>query len=383
MAALVRLLIVALGVGALLGIVTKAVLWLFDGVIHVLWDWLPDQLDLEPSSLGYLLALLGLGGLLVGLGQKYLGYYPEPLETVVASVKQGDGVDYRTIPRTVANSIAALGFGGPLGPEAALVSVIGGTFFWARQRMDRLALQAYQGLRGTTDDDLSKPWQYAPLIVAGIALFMVFRALPGGIDLSFVPRYDDPGSAAALIPALIAGLVGGVLGLVSSELEAHIRALRLFDRAPVLFGIAGGIVVALLAGPSFLVLFSGAENAASLFDGSTSDAGMAYAAGAKWIALMVVFACGWKGGPVFPLIFISGGLALAAGGGLGIEPVILYAGAIAGACTGALRSMAFGALATLLVVPASMLALIVAGAAGAGLVIAVHSRRTPEPQPAG
>jgi H+/Cl- antiporter ClcA len=211
-------------------------------------------------------------------------------------------------------------------------------------------------------------------VVAVVVLVIVFRALPGGVDLTFVPRSVDPGSPSALAQALLAGAVGGVLGLISSQVEARMRDLRLYDRAPVLVALAGGLVVAVLATPSFLVLFSGTEDMRLLFDGSQSPAALTYGAAAKWLAMMVVFATGWKGGPVFPLIFVAGALAVAASAGVGVVPVILYAGGIAGAATGALRSMAAGALVTLLVVPASLFTLILTGAAGAGVVPFAVSR---------
>lgn len=375
----VRVVLLAVSIGALLGALTKATIALFQGLIHILWSWLPEQLGVQASGVAYMAAVLGIGGLLVGAGQKYLGYHPPPLEKAVDDVQHGKGIDHQTIPRTLLNSIAALGFGAPLGPEAALVSIVGGVFYWAKERMEELALAAYRILRGSADGDVSTHWRYAPAVVAGIVLFLVFRALPGGIDLTFVPRYGDPGSPGALVPALLAGVVGGVFGLVSDRVEGRMRALRLFSRAPVALALVGGLAVAALAAPSDLVLFSGTENMAVLFDGSASDATLVYAAAAKWFAIMIVFAAGWKGGPVFPLMFMSGALAVAAGNALGVEPVILYAGGIAGAAAGALGSMAFGALAALLVVPPSLFVLILAGAAGAGLVLVAQHRHAPRP----
>jgi H+/Cl- antiporter ClcA len=377
---LVRVVVTAVGVGAALGALTKAVLELFRRVIDLLWVWLPDQLGVEPTNVAFTAAVLAIGGVLVGLGQRYLGYHPKPLEEVVEDVRRGDGIDHRTIPRTLANSIAALGFGGPLGPEAALVAVLGGVFYWTKQNLEQLAMAAYQVLRGAPAPDDDTRWRYAPAVVAGITLVMVFRALPGGVDLTFVPRPADPATPDLLIPALVAGLVGGGIGVLTDRVEAMARARRLFDRAPVPVALAGGLAVAALATPSHLVLFSGTDSMPALFDGSTSDATIAYAAGAKWVALMLVFATGWKGGPVFPLMFIAGASAVAGGHALGIEPVALYAGGIAGAATGVLGSLAFGALAALLVVPPGLFVLVLAGAAGAGLVLFVrHHTSAPGP----
>lgn len=371
--ALARVLGLAIAVGALLGALTKGVIALFDGVITLLWETLPEQAGLDASGAGYVVAVLAVGGLLVGLGQRFLGYHPKPLDTVVDDVRHGGGVDHRTIPQTLANSVASLGFGAPLGPEAALVSVVGGVFYWAKQHMEDLAVAAHAALRGRPDDGSTR-WRYAPALVAGIFVVLVFHALPGGVDLRFVPRPSDPAAPGAVIPALVAGLVGGAFGLVTDRVEGRMRDRRSYDRAPVAVAVVGGLVVAALAVPSPLVLFSGTEHLRALFDGSTSDATLVYAAAAKWVAIMVVFATGWKGGPVFPLMFMSGALGVAAGHALGVEPVVLYAGAIAGAASGALGSVAFGALAALLVVPPPLLPLVVAGSAGAGAVLYVSGR---------
>ena len=120
----------------------------------------------------------------------------------------------------------------------------------------------------------------------------------------------------------------------------------------------------------------------SLFHGSASNAELWYSAGAKWIALIAVFALGWKGGPIFPLMYISGAIGIAAGAslGLGDEALILYAAAIAGSVSGHLKSAVIGVLVALLVVPASMLIILIAAGAGAGLVLRVarHSDRGSE-----
>jgi hypothetical protein len=93
-----------------------------------------------------------------------------------------------------------------------------------------------------------------------------------------------------------------------------------------------------------------------------------YAGIAKLLALLVVIAAGWKGGTIFPLMFIAGALAVGVGDLLGLDPVVLYAAAIGGAVAGALKSMALGLIISLLVVPVSLVPLIVVGAA-AGVIV--------------
>jgi H+/Cl- antiporter ClcA len=371
--AALRSLAIGVLVGAVVAVVTKAVLTLYSSVIHVVFTWVPDTLNVDGYAAPYLFVALGVGGLLVGLGQKYLGYHPEPLEKVMDDITAGDGLDYRTIPQTMANSLAAIGFGGPVGPEASLVAVIGGIYYWANERMERFALEAYRTLMGRSDRDDSAAWRYAPSVLAVIATVLVFRAIPGGVDLAFVPAYESPGSGKALAIAVLVGALAGAGGIGTAAVESRVRALRLFAAKPVIMGIVGGLIVATFAVGSSLVLFSGAEQMQSLFDGSASNAELWYSAGAKWVALMAVFALGWKGGPIFPLMYISGAIGIAAGAslGLGDEALVLYAAAIAGSVSGHLKSVVFGVLVSLLVVPVSMLVLLIAAGAGAGLVLRV------------
>lgn len=375
--AAVRSLAIGVFVGVAAGILTKAVLSLYAAVIHIVFTWLPETLGVDGTAAPYLFAALGVGGLLVGLGQKYMGYHPEALEKVTDDITEGKGVDYRTVPQTMANSVASLGFGGPVGPEASLVAVIGGIYYWVNERMERFALLAYRTLMGRSDNDESAAWRYAPSVVAVISAVLVFGAIPGGVDLSFVPAYSSPGRGKALVIAVGVGAIAGLVGMGTAAMEGRVRSMRLFDRAPVLLGIAGGLVVAAFAVGSSLVLFSGAEQMESLFDGSVSNAEIWYSAGAKWLAMMAVFALGWKGGPIFPLMYISGAIGVAAGAslGLGDEGLILYAAAIAGAVSGHLKSVVFGVLVALLVVPSSMLVLLIAAGAGAGLVMRLAKRR--------
>lgn len=374
-----RLLILAVVVGAVLAVVTKtlfqAVLW----VIDVLWDWLPGEIGVEPENWWFVATLLGLGGLLVGLGNRFLGYHPRPLEEVTEDLKEDRPIPHRSIPASLANSAASLGFGGPLGPEALLVSVVGGLYYWVDVRMQGLSRSVFSSLTGQDEGAAGKSWQYAPTLVTAISVVIVFRELPGGIDLSFVPIPEEPAALQAILLAAIAGLLCGVIGLSSARLHGRLRNLGLFTRSPEVAGVLGGVLVALLAIGGLEVLFSGAEEVRALFDGSLSVPDMAYVGAAKWIALAVVLAAGWKGGPIFPLMFCMGALAVAAGDALGLEVSVLYAGAIAGVVTGALGSIALGVLVALLVVPPALLVPLIVGSAAAGIALRLGHAESDRP----
>ena len=78
----------------------------------------------------YTLLLCTIGGVLVGLCAKYLGDYPKDLETSVGQFKRTKQFDDRHLVQGVVASLASLGFGAALGPEAALVSLVGGLSTW-------------------------------------------------------------------------------------------------------------------------------------------------------------------------------------------------------------------------------------------------------------
>lgn len=98
-------------------------------------------------------------------------------------------------------------------------------------------------------------------------------------------------------------------------------------RAPELFAVAGGLVIAALAWPEDFVLFSG-QQAIQHLDG-LSDGTLVYIAVAKWAALCVAFVAGWRGGPIFPTFTSVAALAVIASGVVDIG----YDVAIIGATT--------------------------------------------------
>jgi H+/Cl- antiporter ClcA len=354
-------------VGLVLGAVTKLVLWFLGAIITALWEWLPRQLDVDPGALPYLVVLLGTGGLLVGLGNRFLGYHPEPLDTVMTRVKNGGVVEHKTIPQTLLNTVAALGFGGPLGPEAALVATIGGLYYWVKESLETAALELYRHLRSEPSELGIRIWRSSPAAIIAISLIASFWLIPGGVTTAFVPE-----SSSALGPTLLlgflTGLAGGALGMLTARVEVTTRSLRFFRERPYIAGIVGGLIVAIAASQSTLVLFSGADQMSALFDGSVADGELFYASGAKWLALMVVFAAGWKGGPIFPLMFISGALAVATAHSIDADPSVMYAAGIAAAVAGAMDSAILGIAVALLVVPTSLIVPILLGAAAAALM---------------
>jgi H+/Cl- antiporter ClcA len=371
----------AVVVGVVLGVLTKGALWLYNTIIDVIWDWLPAQFGVESDAVLFMAAVLVSGGIVVGIGQRTLGYLPKPLEETTLDVTEGRGVDYRSVPSVLGNTLPALGAGAPLGPESGLIAVLGGAYFWFKERMEASATHAFRMVSGSEVGEASRPWRLAPPIIAGVTLIIMFHWLPGTIDLSFVPAAQPGNELGALATALGAGIIAGGVGIAMRHLEDRVRGLALFDRAPLLSAPVGGLIVALLAVPTSLVLFSGAEDMAALFDRGTDSAELLYAGGAKLVAVVVVIAAGWKGGTIFPLMFIAGALAVGVADATGLDPSVTYAAAIAGAVAGHLRSLPLGAFVALLVVPTSLLLAIIVGAAGGVAALRAFSHAGGEGEP--
>ncbi|MEL7209615.1 MAG: hypothetical protein AAGK32_15495, partial [Actinomycetota bacterium] len=129
------LLLTAVVTGALAGVVTAAFIWCYEEGLDLLWTELPDQLGVDPFRSWWLPAVLVVGGVLVGLGQRYIGDLPIPIDEAMDRWRSGGRIEPSTVPGSAVNSVVVLVSGGPVGFEAALTGIIGGAAAWASDRM--------------------------------------------------------------------------------------------------------------------------------------------------------------------------------------------------------------------------------------------------------
>ena len=119
-------LIYALILGALIGALTWFFLWAVHFSIDFIWVWLPQTVDII-----YLpLIICTAGGFLVGLCKKYFGNVPGVLSVELQELKKNKRADYKNLPGVAISSFLPLIFGGSIGPEAALVSILSGLSTW-------------------------------------------------------------------------------------------------------------------------------------------------------------------------------------------------------------------------------------------------------------
>ncbi len=291
----------AIVTGAVAGLAAGVFIWLVEEGIALVWHDLPDALDVDPFDSWFLLAVPAAGGLLVGIGQRVLGNYPESIGHVVTKWRTGERVDPEAAPKSFVNSLVALVAGGPVGFEAALTGILGGSATWISDNLGAARVPVRKAWGAEQIDELPPAVRQVPVLLAAVSGLFAYRWLPfGGLDLGFRLRPGDGNIEIGdgLITFAFAALLVVPI-VVAFRMVVVAEEARFFQRAPVLVGVAGGLVVALLAWPTELVLFSGQEGLNGLDELSRLDLG--YLVVAKWLALTLVLFAGWRGGPIFPL----------------------------------------------------------------------------------
>ena len=126
---------------SLTGAVIAGIVWLYLKVanvgITVIWEMVPVYID---SKYYTVLMCLG-GGVLIGLFHRVYGPYPERMADSVKRVKDTGTYPYRKLPMIVSASFLSLFFGGAVGPESGLVSLLLGLCCWA---MDQFGLARWK-----------------------------------------------------------------------------------------------------------------------------------------------------------------------------------------------------------------------------------------------
>ena len=382
--------LLALVLAAILGIPISAIAYGFLALVSkiqtYLFDDLPDGLFANQVPAWWPIPFVALCGLLTGLTIRYLpgngGHSP------AFGFQSGGGppVD-RELPGIALAALTSLSLGSVVGPEAPLIAIGGGLAAVTVRLLKRdvppmaLTIMASAGSFAAISTLLGSPLLGAFLImevagVSGVTLSLV--ALPGllasgmgalvfvGLDnwtglgtfslaLPSVPAAVDP-TIASMGWALVIGAIAAVLGWLVHSLGLVLRPVVHLNRVLVttVFGALIGVTAMtyqLLSDHSFTqVLFSGQDDLPDLVDHATD-----YSLG----VLLLLVACkmlayglslaAFRGGPVFPAMFIGAALGVALSGlpGLSLAPAV--AAGIGAMCAAMLRlPLTSALLATLL-----------------------------------
>ena len=363
---------VAIVGGALAALITASFIWLYETGLDLVWNALPTRVGVDPYSSWWPFAILIGGGVLVGLGQRLLGNYPESIEKVVDKWKNHERVEPRTIPATMVNALLALIAGGPVGFEAGLAGLLGGSATWIGDRIHAVRRLVRQAFGADDDESLPAALRQLPYWLAAVAGLITYRWLPfGQLDTGF--RFGtfsgDLNVTTVLVSFGFAAVVSVPIAWAAHLANRAEDAAR-FRRAPIPFAMVAGLMFALLAMPTQLVLFSGQTGYQSLPELGYGT--LAYLVVAKWVALVIALGAGWRGGPVFPLFFSVSAAAVLVANGLGLEAdIVMVAGTAAVSAVFLKGRIATAFLLTMYVAPPSYAVVILIGAIGAAVALAL------------
>jgi len=330
--------------GAAIGIPAALVAALFLALVHDLEHWLwhdlPDALG-HSSPPWYLVVGLPLAGAAIVVAARLLlpgdgGHAPlEGLSMAPTPVAHAPGV-----------AIAALGtlpFGAVLGPEAPVIA-LGSVVGVATARFSPLGHHATRILSSAggfaaisalfggplvagmllVEGGIGMGSVLLPVLLPGLVAaaigYLVFVGFGswGGLDtpglvVADLPPYDGV-HGYDLVVAVVVGVIAALVVLGARRLAERVDRLGGSFGLPALL-LGGGLAVGILAEVGGQL---GADPADILFSGQDSLTAVAFADSTKIVVILLVakllayavsLGCGFRGGPVFPAIFL--GVALA------------------------------------------------------------------------
>ncbi|MGW2961150.1 ion channel protein [Streptomyces sp. NPDC001220] len=334
--ALLPLIVPALVVGVGSSLLYLVVSSLAERLQHVLWNNLPDALGIGRYSVLWMLVMLTATGVAVGLVVwKVPGHAgPDPATLGLEAVALPPVV----LPGLLLATVLMLAGGPSLGPENPIIAVNVGLALWlgrlAMPRMpgslwpalaDAATLGALFGtpvaaalvisealagkpLKGALWDNL-----FGPLMAAGAGAMTTALVARPALDLGLpaVGRLRWPDLPAALVIAPVAALLGMLAVYALPYVHGAFRRLG----HPMVALPAGGLVLGLLGAlGGHLTLFKGLAEVAELAKNPAGWSAGQYAVMTvvKLAALLVAAACGFRGGRIFPSVFIGAALGLCA-----------------------------------------------------------------------
>jgi H+/Cl- antiporter ClcA len=336
---LLRLTLLGLLVGLPAGVVAFAFFTAVHWLEGLLWDDLPAALGADSPPWYLVVGLPVLGGALVYLARRLPG---DGGHSPIAGLSMG-ALRPRDAASVALAALATLPFGLVLGPEAPLIALGAIVGTWVT-RWAHLSQQGGVAI-GVAGSGAAMSTLFGGPLVAGLMLLeggvgagalvipLILPALAAsavayilitglgewsglpmhGMALPDLPTYETVWARDLLVAVAVGVLASLVAHVVRSGATA-VRDLEARTGRLVLL-LGGGLAVGLLA---FLaqtlgadaedVLFSGQSSLPSLV-GQASAATVLVLVAAKGIAYAVSMGSGFRGGPIFPAIFLGVGLA--------------------------------------------------------------------------
>ncbi|MFF5310477.1 ion channel protein [Streptomyces massasporeus] len=334
--ALLPSIVPAVAVGVLCSLILVGVEVAAEQLQDVLWQTVPDALGIGRYSVAWMFVVLIATGIAVGLVVWKVPGHAGPDPATI-------GLDAPVLPPVVLPGLllvtALMLAGGPsLGPENPIITVNVGLAVWLGSRLvprapgriwPALAEAATIGaLFGTpvaaalaisellaTKETRGMLWDnlFAPLTAAAAGSLTVTLLDHPSFDLG-LPSFGRPGWSD-LLASVVVTAVGALLAMCAVRALPYVHSAFQRLRHPMLMLPAGGVVLGCLAAVGgHLTLFKGLDEIATLArDPNGWSAGeFAVMTVVKLAALVVAAACGFRGGRIFPAVFVGTALGLCA-----------------------------------------------------------------------
>jgi H+/Cl- antiporter ClcA len=330
----IRLLLWIVALSIPVGVLTVAYLWVYHEGSHIYHE--------VSASLGvptwlFTILVATLGGLLVGVGLRFLGGHRKEDETLDRQIAEGR-VPHRGLVWLLLTSLIGLISGASVGPEGPLAHAAAGMGTWLAEKRKYsaeesrlLSLGSVSAVFGAfLGTPLSAAFMtleftrqlavpiYANMIVTTVAalfgaliMFAITHAPPTGAS-------SYPIEGAFTVPDIGWAVALGLVGLAWAFLfklifETAQRVTAPLDRYPLLKPTLGGFFFGLVGAWMPLTLFSGQYEMAEVLE-TGEQLGvwvLLLLAVLKLITLSVSLSTGFPGGYVFPVFFSASALGYA------------------------------------------------------------------------
>lgn len=325
----------ALVIGVLSALVLIVVDVTAEALRHVLWVTVPEALGVASDGPFWILAVLTTIGFLVGLVLQFApggGGPDSAMHDLTAPPPP-----LRSLPGIAVIAVLVLAGGVSLGPEAPVIGIVSALVIALMARWGGIfgpEAAVLMALAGTVGAMFGSPVAAALLLSAVVAGSMAFEgalwdrlflplasatagsltvwALDAPTVAQGLPAYDDPQLIHLLVAPAITVAVAAV-GVAAAVMLPPLHRLLHSIPSPLVMATVGGLILGVLGvigGP--LTLFRGIDEIAVLLSepGAISAPELLGLAAIKLAALLVAVSAGFRGGRIFPAMFVGVALGL-------------------------------------------------------------------------
>lgn len=329
------LILQAIGLGLFAGLFGVVYLVAVGAVTELMWGDEPVTTGWFSGDIAVVVIPI-VFGLVVGLIYRVFKLPPR-FPSFIEDLQEGV-VEPKTAPGVLGIAFLSLISGPSLGPEGPMATAGGAAGTWlarrkgmGREGVSRLTFVgvsgAFGGLLSTPiggpllafelEHDQTNSYYYlniVPGVIAGAVSFGIMYPVLGAPFLGLLSMPPVEFGSWMLIAAVGLGCVGALVALVVGKvLLVSVQLFKPLDGRPLIRGLVGGGLVALLGFIMPLTLFSGQTTLPVVLDewqlvGVVSLLALALL---KTVALGISLGSGFYGGPIFPMFFIGGTVGVA------------------------------------------------------------------------